>query len=40
VTRGRGLQWRILAIVTNIDEELVERGIIAVWTLEPVWTGC
>jgi hypothetical protein len=33
---GRGHEWRILAIDTDIDDELVERGINAVFTVEPV----
>jgi hypothetical protein len=33
---GRGHEWRILAIETDIDEELVERGINAVFTVEGV----
>jgi hypothetical protein len=32
---GRGDHWRILAIDTNIDEELVEHGFNAVFTVEP-----
>ena len=32
---GRGHEWRVLAIDTNIDDELVERGINAVFTVEP-----
>jgi hypothetical protein len=33
---GRGHEWRILAIDTDIDDELVDRGIKAVFTVEPV----
>jgi hypothetical protein len=33
---GRGDEWCILAIDTEIDDELVERGINAVFTVEPV----
>jgi hypothetical protein len=33
---GRGHESRILAIDTNIDEELVERGINAVFTVEQI----
>jgi hypothetical protein len=32
---GRGHEWRILAIDTNIDDELVARGINAVFTVAP-----
>ena len=32
---GRGHEWRILAIDTDIDEELVEHGFNAVFTVEP-----
>jgi hypothetical protein len=32
---GRGHEWRILAIETDIDDELVDRGINAVFTVEP-----
>ena len=31
--------WRILAIDTDIDEELVERGFHAVWPVEPIRGG-
>jgi len=31
-----GEPWRILAIDTDIDDELVDRGINAVFTVEPV----
>ena len=33
---GRGHEWRILAIDTNIDDELVERGINAGFTVEQI----
>jgi hypothetical protein len=33
---GRGHEWRILAIDTDIDDELVERGINAVFTVEQI----
>jgi hypothetical protein len=33
---GRGHEWRILAIDTAIDDELVARGINSVFTVEPV----
>jgi hypothetical protein len=33
---GRGHEWRILAINTNIAEELVDQSINAVFTVEPV----
>jgi hypothetical protein len=33
---SRGDEWRILAIDTDIDDELVEHGINAVFTVEPV----
>ena len=33
---GRGHEWRILAIDTDIEEELVDTGINAVFTIEPV----
>jgi hypothetical protein len=32
---GRGDEWRILAIDTEIDDELVERGFNAVFAVEP-----
>jgi hypothetical protein len=32
---SRGHEWRILEVETDIDEELVERGINAVFTIEP-----
>lgn len=32
---GRGHEWRILAIDTDIDKELVDRGISAVFTVAP-----
>ena len=31
---GRGHEWRILAIDSDIDEELIEQGINAVFTVE------
>ena len=31
-----GHEWRILTIDTNIDDELVERGINAVFTVEQI----
>jgi hypothetical protein len=31
---GRGHEWRILAIETEIDDELVEHGVNAVLTVE------
>jgi hypothetical protein len=33
---GKGHRLRILRIDTDIDDELVERGINAVFTVEPV----
>jgi hypothetical protein len=33
---GRGQQRRILAIDDNVDDELIARGIGAVFTVEPV----
>jgi hypothetical protein len=33
---GKGHRLRILRIDADIDDELVERGINAVWTVEPV----
>ena len=32
---GRGADWRILAIETEIDEELIEQGFNGVFTVEP-----
>jgi hypothetical protein len=32
---GRGADWRIVAIETEIDEELLERGFNGVFTVEP-----
>jgi hypothetical protein len=32
---GRGERLRVLAIDDNLDDELVERGINAVFTVEP-----
>jgi hypothetical protein len=31
---GRGEEWRILAIETEVSEELVERGFTAVFTVQ------
>jgi hypothetical protein len=36
---SRGDEWRILAIDTEIDEELIEQGINDVFTVEPVTPG-
>jgi hypothetical protein len=33
---GRGHEWRILAIDTDIDDELVDQGINAVFTVEQI----
>jgi hypothetical protein len=33
---GRGHQWRILAIDAAIDDELVDQGINAVFTVEQI----
>ena len=32
---GRGDEWRIVAIYPEIDDELVESGFNAVFTVEP-----
>ena len=32
---ARGAQWRILAIDSEIDDELVEGGFTAMFTVEP-----
>jgi hypothetical protein len=32
---AHGQEWRILAIDTEIDDELVERGFNAMFTVEP-----
>jgi hypothetical protein len=33
---GRGHEWRILAIEADIVDELVARGVNAVFTVEPM----
>jgi hypothetical protein len=38
-TTGRGHEWRILAIGTELAEELVEQGINGVFTVEPLAEG-
>ena len=32
---SRGEEFRILAIDTDIDDELIDRGFNSVWTVEP-----